>query len=268
MSLKKIFYLGISIILLLSIMSYVACSKKQANTTLTILAAASLTEVFTELEKGFEAQHPEVDLQFNFAGTSTLVTQVKEGLKADVFVSANEASTKELIKEGYVEVDTSQIFAHNKLVLMVYKGSQYRIKGLEDLLQKGVKVVIAEPSQPIGKYTEIMLDQIDEKGFFSKDYKKLFEQHLVSLENSVKAVASKVEMGEVDAGIVYATDFTATNKETVDRIEIPDQINPIASYELATLKGTEHQELADEFVKYVLGKEGQKYLLKYGFMLP
>lgn len=268
MPLKKILRFCISISLILSILSTVGCSNKRGKTTLNILAAASLTEVFADLEKGFEAQHPDIDLQYNFAGTSTLVTQVKEGLDADVFVSANTASTEELIQAGSIETDAAKVFAHNKLVIMVNKTSKVTIKDMEDILQEGVQVVIAEPSQPIGKYTEWMLDAIEEQELFTKDYKKLFLAHVVSMEESVKAVVSKVEMGEADVGIVYATDFTDKNEELVTRIEIPEACNQIATYELATLSGSRHSQMADEFVKYVLSLNGQEELLKYGFMLP
>lgn len=267
MTYKKIIRVVILLVIFMSYLTSAGCSKEK-KTTITILAAASLTEVFTELEKGFEAQYEDVDLQFIFAGTSTLMTQIKEGIDADVFVSANETSMEELIGEGFVSSEDAQVFAQNQLVLMVSKASEYNIQELDDVLQEGVKIVIAEPSQPIGKYTEELLGLIEKDGRFAKNYKVLFYERIVSMENTVKGVCAKVEIGEADVGVVYTTDFTTVNKDSVYQIEIPSTCNKVATYELAVIKASQHQDLSTEFVAYVQGEEGKKYLLKYGFMIP
>lgn len=268
MLVKRITRVLIILGLLLSCVNLVSCSQEEQKTKLTILAAASLTEAYTDLEKGFESQYTDIDLQFNFAGTSTLIPQIKEGIEADVFVSANEASMIELIDDGYIKEEAAKVFAHNQLVLIVYKDTEFEIKAMEDVLQEGVKVVVGEPTLPVGKYTDEMLDKIEAEGLYVENYKELFKDHIVSMENSVKAVAVKVEMGEVDVGVVYVTDFTALNNKSVNRIDIPKACNPIATYELATLSNSKHKEMADKFVEYVLGTEGQEYLLEYGFILP
>lgn len=252
--------------ILLSIL--VGCQNKQEKTTLTILAAASLTEVCTELEKGFEAKYPNINLEFSFAGTGTLMSQVKEGIDADVFVSANEASIEELTRSGFIKDGTEKAFAYNKPVLMVSKKTPYTIQSLEDVLQEGVKIVLAEPSQPIGKYTEEIVKNIDKIKLFKKPFTEPFYDHVVSKENSVKGVAVKVEMGEADVGIVYATDFTSMNQEAVYSVEIPESCNLIATYVLAPLINSKNQEKSNQFVDYVTGTEGQKYLDQHGFLLP
>ncbi len=265
---KKIVLFAMSWVVLMSYMTCLGCSKKPQKTTVTILAAASLTETFAEVEKDFEVLYPEVDLVFNFAGTSTLAIQVQEGLEADVFVAANESAIEELIQKGYIDTKDSHVFAQNELVLIVSKVSTYTINTMDDVLQEGVKIVIGEPAQPIGKYTEIMLNEIENQRLFDENYKALFYDRVVSMEPSVKAVAAKVEMGEADVGIVYGTDYMAIKGSGANKVEIPESCNPLATYELAVLKASKHKAEADDFVAYVLSKEGQEFLLKYGFMLP
>ncbi|PKM52012.1 MAG: molybdate ABC transporter substrate-binding protein [Firmicutes bacterium HGW-Firmicutes-7] len=268
MVLKKVKKYLLSLGLLLSCISLIGCYQEEKKTKLIILAAASLTEAYTDLEKGFEAKYTDIDLQFTFAGTTTLLPQIKQGLEADVFISANEAAMLELIKEGYIKEESANIFAHNQLALMVYKDTAFDVKSMEDILQEGIKVIVGEPNLPIGKYTVEMLDEIEAQGLYSENYKQLFMDHIVSLENSVKAIAIKVEMGEADVGVVYGTDFTALNNKWVHRIDIPKAYNPKATYELATLNNSKYKKIADKFIEYVLDKDGQDYLLKYGFMLP
>lgn len=251
--------------MLLSILS--GCSKEE-KTTLTILAAASLTEVFTELEKSFEAANPDINLEFSFAGTGTLISQVKEGINADVFVSANESSIDEIIQSGFIKEGTEKVFAHNEPVIMVSKNASYKIEDLEDVLQEGVKIVTAEPSQPIGKYTEEIVKKIEEIKLFEKPFAESFYANVVSKESSVKGVAVKVEMGEADVGIVYSTDFTSMNQAYVYSVEIPKSCNLIATYEIAPLSNSKQQEKANQFVDYIIGAKGQQYLTKYGFLLP
>ncbi|PKM94675.1 MAG: molybdate ABC transporter substrate-binding protein [Firmicutes bacterium HGW-Firmicutes-1] len=268
MVLKKAKIIFIALGLLLTCISLIGCSQEEKKTKLTILAAASLTEVYTELEKGFEAQYTDIDLQFTFAGTTTLLPQIKEGIEADIFVSASESAILELLDEGYIKEEAVKVFAHNQLAFMIYKDSNFDVKSMEDVLQEGIKVIIGEPNLPVGKYTVEMLDKIEAEGLYGENYKELFMDHVVSMENSVKAVAIKVEMGEADVGVVYATDFTSLNNKWVYGIDIPKAYNPKATYELATLKNSKNKRMADKFVAYVLGKEGQDYLLKYGFILP
>lgn len=262
---QKVYYC-IFFIILISVL--VGCKLKEEKTSLTILAAASLTEVCTELEKSFENKYPKINLEFSFAGTGTLVSQVKEGIDADVFVSANESSIQDLIKNDFIQIGYDKVFAHNETILMVYKDSGYNIQSIEDILQEGVKVVIAEPSQPIGKYTEELIENIDEQELFKDQFAESFYKQVVSKESSVKAVAVKVEMGEADVGIVYATDLTSINQEMVYSVKIPESCNPTATYKLATLKNSENQVMANQFVDYVLSSEGQRYLTKHGFILP
>lgn len=258
----------ISFIFCCMLLSMLSGCDKEEKTTLTILAAASLTESFTDLEKGFEAAYPDINLEFSFAGTGTLMSQVKEGIDADVFVSANEASIENLVQSGFIKAGTEKVFAYNEPVLMVSKKTSYKIESLEDVLQEGVKIVIAEPSQPIGKYTEEIVKNIDAIKLFDQPFSEPFYAHVVSKESSVKGVAVKIEIGEADVGIVYATDFTSMNQEKVYSVEIPTSCNLMATYELAPLANSKNLDEANQFVDYISEAEGQQYLIKYGFLLP
>ncbi len=125
----------------------------EKKTEITILAAASLTEVFNELEESFEAENTDVDLRIMFAGSASLANQIKEGAVADIYVSANEAYMNEMVSENYIKEEDIKIFAYNQLIVMVYKGAKDKISSMEDLIGDDITILLAEDAQPIGKYT-------------------------------------------------------------------------------------------------------------------
>jgi len=218
---------------------------------LTVFAAASLTDAFTELGSDFAAAHPGVDVVFSFAGSSDLVGQIQEGAPANVFASAD---TINMDKAGDL-VNTPQIFATNVLMIAVAPGNPENIAGLADLGRKDLKVVLAAPEVPVGNYSNEILDRA---GVTVKP---------VSLEESVKGVVTKVALGEADAGIVYVTDVSAA-KGDIEGVDIPESQNLIASYPLATVVASESPENAQAFVDLVLSDAGQQVLASYGFLPP
>jgi len=218
---------------------------------LTVFAAASLTDAFTELGSDFTAAHPGVDIVFSFAASSDLVGQIQEGAPANVFASAD---TINMDKAGDL-VNTPQIFATNVLMIAVAPGNPENIAGLADLGRKDLKVVLAAPEVPVGNYSNEILDRA---GVTVKP---------VSLEESVKGVVTKVALGEADAGIVYVTDVSAA-KGDIDGVDIPESQNLIAGYPLATVVASESPENAQAFVDLVLSDEGQQVLASYGFLPP
>lgn len=229
--------------------------------TLTIMAAASLTEMFTEVESKYEAEHPNVDLVFSFAGSQALATQIVEGVNADVFASANTKYMDNLIDEGMVLSDDAQTFAKNKLAIIVSKDIS-EIITYEDIVSGDYKIVIADETVPVGKYTLTFLEQVEQSlpGFTSA-----FNDHVVSKETNVKLVASKVELGEADLGIVYMTDLTSANQDLLTIVEIPDEVNVIATYPISKLADSENAEASSEFVSFMLSEEGKSVLQKHGF---
>lgn len=260
----KVAAMVISLAILLCGCNAQAVSEKK--TEITILAAASLTEAFHEIEKAFEEENTHIDLTITFAGSASLAHQIKEGVKADVYVSANEAYMEDMVLEKYISQEDVHVFAHNKLVVMVYKDQKHKISSLEDLIQKDVTIILAEEAQPIGQYTMKMLDKIQQDNLDGEDYTRLFKNNVISYEHSVKAVVAKIEIGEAHCGIVYATDRTKANEANIITLDIPDACNQMATYTIGKL--AQSQKGAEKFVDYVLGEKGRQVLEKYHYILP
>ncbi|MDG4858551.1 molybdate ABC transporter substrate-binding protein [Streptomyces sp. T-3] len=221
----------------------------QAN--LTVLAAASLTDVFKTAGAAYEKEHEGTKITFSFAGSQELAAQVKQGSPADALVTADTRTMDGL----RADVGTSTVIAKNRLVIATGAGNPENVKGLKDLAKGGLKVVLAAPEVPVGRYSQQILDA-----------QKLTVQP-VSQEPNVRAVLSKVELGEADAGLVYKTD-AASATDKIDAIDIPDAQNAIASYPAATLKESGNSEAAAAFVKWLSSPEAQKILQDAGFQKP
>ena len=220
--------------------------------SISVFAAASLTDSFKALGTAFQASHPGVTVQFNFAGTPTLVTQIEQGAQADVLASADTTNMDKLKADGFT-VGTPEVFAHNKLEIVVAPGNPKGITGLADLTKSGVIYISEAATVPAGKYSLQAL----EKAGVSVTPK--------SLETDVKSVVSKIELGEADAGIVYTTDVKAAGSK-VQGVAIPDTYNVIATYPLAVVKGTKDSDLANAFVAFVVSSTGQSTLDSFGFI--
>jgi molybdate transport system substrate-binding protein len=216
---------------------------------LSVFAAASLTEVFTQIGGDFMAANPDVKVTFNFAGSNDLVTQIQQGAPADVLATAD---TTTMGNAGDL-VAAPRPFATNKLVIAVAPGNPLGITGLDDLSREDVKVVLAAPEVPAGKYADEILSRAGVR------------VDAVSLEVTVKGVATKVALGEADAGIVYVTDVSAAEGD-IDAVEIPDDENVIAVYPLGTVAAAGLPEGAAAFVDYVLSADGQSILADHGFL--
>jgi len=226
---------------------------------LTVFAAASLREVFQSIALTFEKQHPNLRVRFNFAGSQDLCVQIEQGAQVDVFASADWKHMKALATQELVAEPT--VFARNLPVVVVPKNNPSKVATFADLAQ--VKhLVLGAPEVPIGAYTESILtaaEKVQGKVFAEK-----VRAAVRSRELNVRQVLTKVAMGEGDAGIVYKTD-ALTMPDKVAIIEIPLSINVVAEYPIAALKSAPHADLARDFVKLVLSKEGAKVLGAAGF---
>jgi molybdate transport system substrate-binding protein len=232
--------------------------------TLNVFAAASLTDAFTEIGKNFEAAHPAVTVTFNFAGSQALRTQIEEGAPADVFASASGKEMDTLVTGTLVADGTSKVFLNNKLVVILPADNPAALEKLEDLAKPGIKIVLAAEEVPVGNYARQSLDLMN--GSFGTDFKDKVLANVVSNEDNVKQVVSKVQLGEADAGIVYTSDAVAA--PDLKTIEIPTELNIIAKYPIAPLVKSENADLAKSFIDYVLSAEGQAVLAKWGFAPP
>jgi molybdate transport system substrate-binding protein len=218
---------------------------------LKVFAAASLTAAFTRIGEDFSAANGGAKVTFNFAGSQALATQIRQGAPADVFASADLANMDK-VKDL---VGTPRNFASNQLQIVVEKGNPKGIETLDDLAASDLKVVLAAPDVPAGRYAAEVLG---EAGVTVEP---------VSQEDNVKAVVTKVSLGEADAGIVYVTDVAAGG-DKVEGVEIPEGQNVLATYPIATVKEGKAQDQARAFMDLVLSAEGQQVLEEHGFLPP
>ncbi|MWA14180.1 molybdate ABC transporter substrate-binding protein [Streptomyces sp. BA2] len=218
---------------------------------LTVLAASSLTDVFETAGAAYEEENPGTKVHFSFAGSQELAAQVKQGAPADALVTADTKTMDGL------RADTGKpsVIAKNRLVIAVGEGNPKKVAELKDLSGSKLKVVLAASEVPVGRYSKQILD--DQK----------IDVKPVSQEPNVRAVLSKVELGEADAGLVYKTD-AATAPRKVDAVKIPDGQNAIAEYPAATLKTSKNAESATAFVKWLSTPAAQKLLKDAGFEKP
>ena len=219
--------------------------------TLTVLAAASLTDAFTQLGQAFEAARPGTKVTFSFGASSSLATQANEGAPADLMASADEANLQKVVDAG--NASAPSVFARNRLAILVAKGNPKGIRTLSDLARPGMDFVLCAPEVPCGKFGAQTLAKA---GVVAKPR---------SYEENVKAVVTKVTMGEADAGIVYVTDVKAAG-DRAEGVDIPDAQNVVAVYPMAVLRQSGQPQLARAFLDYVLSPAGQQVLARYGFL--
>jgi molybdate transport system substrate-binding protein len=216
-----------------------------------VFAAASLTAAFTELGQRYSSANGGTKVTFNFAGSQALATQIQQSAPADVFASADTANMDK-VKDL---VGTPQNFASNLLAIVVEKGNPKGVEGLDDLGDSDLKVVLAAEEVPAGRYAKQVLDKAG------------VSVTPVSQEDNVKAVVTKVSLGEADAGIVYVTDVTAGG-DKVEGVDIPETQNVLATYPIATVKAGKAQDKAQAFVDLVRSGQGQQVLEQFGFLPP
>jgi molybdate transport system substrate-binding protein len=236
-----------------------------APVTLNVFAAASLQAAFTKIGQQFHAAHSNVTTTFNFAGSDALATQINQGAPADVFASANITQMNVVVKAGGIDGTQVKTFAHNRLVVVLPKNNTANIMTLQDLAKPGIKVVLAAKTVPAGQYALVFFKNASADPSFGASYGANVLKNVVSYEADVKSVLTKVSLGEADAGIVYTTDAETAASSTTT-IAIPDALNVIALYPIAVVKASANASVAQQFVDYVNGSDGQAVLAQYGFI--
>jgi molybdate transport system substrate-binding protein len=231
---------------------------------LTVFAAASLTDAFNEMKATIEAANPGTTITFNFAASSALRTQLEQGAKADTFASADTVQMDNAKKANLIQGD-SAIFARNTPVIIVPANNPANITGPADLAKPGVKLVLAAPEVPIGNYARQVIKKLATDPAMGADYEAKALANLVSNEANVRAVLAKIQLGEGDAGIVYASDVTPAVAAQLKVIGIPTGLNVIAEYPVAVVQGAANAAGAQQFIAYLLSAAGQATLQKWGF---
>jgi molybdate transport system substrate-binding protein len=235
----------------------------EAETALTVFAAASLTDAFAEIGSEFELENFGVSVAFNFAGSNQLAAQIGEGAPADVFASANAAQMDAAVESGRIDPDTARIFVTNRLVVVYPADNSAGIVGLQDLARPETLIVLAAEEVPVGRYSLEFLDKAMADPSFGPTFKDDVLANVVSYEENVRSVLNKVALGEADAGIVYTSDLF--NVEGVSQLEIPDALNVLAEYPISSLNDSSNGDLAAAFAEFVLSEKGQSILGVYGF---
>lgn len=223
----------------------------KATGSLTVFAAASLTESFNDEQATLKTSDPGLSIKYSFAGSGALVTQIQQGAPADVIATADTASMKKLTDAGLVE--KSATFAKNKLEILVAPGNPKGVKTLGDLAKPDLKLVLGDETVPAGKYAAQALKAAG------------VTVTPVSKEADVKSAVAKVTSGEADAAIVYVTDVDAAGSKG-EGVEIPDAQNVTAEYPIAIVKATKNHAAAQAFVDAVVNGSGQAALAKHGFL--
>lgn len=230
------------------------------NTTITVSTAASLTEAFTAIEKEFETESPDIDVVFNFAASGTLRSQIEGGAPIDVFASAAQDQMDILASKGLIYSDTREDFVENSIVLIVPKGNELGITGMEDLRRSDVRnIAIGNPETvPAGKYAR---ESLASAGIWDNVSGKML------MGENVKQVLVYVERGEADAGFVFSTDASSARQGTIEVIASVPVSTPV-TYPIALVSSTTQPEESQKFIDFVTGENGRAILQQHGFSIP
>ena len=234
--------------------SSAAASATAGTTAITVFAAASLQGSFTQIGQQFERAHPGARVTFSFGPSSGLATQIINGAPASVFASAAPANMTQVVKAGQT-LNSPSNFAKNKMEVAVPPGNPAGVTSVTNLSKSAVKVALCQPQVPCGV---VARDVFKNAGISVKP---------VTLQPDVKSVLTQVELGNVDAGMVYVTDVKAAGTK-VKGVAVPSGDNASTLYPIATLKGASDTTVANEFVAYVMGPQGQHVLAQDGFEKP
>lgn len=235
------------------LLSACAGSTTEPSRIVLVSAAASLTDAFGEIERAFEEANPGLDVVLNLAGSSTLREQILEGAPADVFASANIANMQRVVDAG--EAEPPEVFARNRMEIAVPPGNPADVIGLEDFADQSLLIGLCAEEVPCGDFARRALAKAGVTAAVDSN------------EPDVRALLTKVEAGELDAAITYATDIVSTHGE-VEGIHIPEEFNVEADYPIAVLSNAMNPDGAEGFVAFVLSGEGSEIMAGYGFATP
>ncbi|MDQ5894149.1 MAG: molybdate transport system substrate-binding protein [Actinomycetota bacterium] len=228
--------------------------KEGSDRKLTVFAAASLTEAFTELGRQYEGENEGTEVEFSFAASSELAAQIDQGAPADLFASADQPNMEKVVDSGMAD-GAPVTFAGNLLEIAVPKGNPGNVQSLGDLEGEGLIVAVCDFEVPCGNAAREVLGKAG------------VEASVDSYEPDVKSVLTKVELDEVDAGLVYHSDVIASG-DRIESIPIPGEYEVINRYPIVAIKGAGNEQGAEDFIELVLSKRGQAVLEERGFLAP
>ncbi|MEN6396349.1 MAG: molybdate ABC transporter substrate-binding protein [Methanoregula sp.] len=229
--------------------------------------AASLTGASSSIGPGFTKAYPSHKVVFNLDGTQALKTQVEAGAYADVFISASPKYTTALKNEGYFVNDSVKTLCTNYVTVILPASNPANIQSLSDLSKSNVKIAMAADTVPVGIATNAAINNLA-NSTYGQDWKTSLMSNVVTYETSEPSVATKVSLGEVDAGFVYESTSAAAASGTYKTITIPTKDNYLQTYSIAILKESTNKAIAADFEQFMLSDAGQQILANYGFRSP
>jgi molybdate transport system substrate-binding protein len=230
---------------------------------LTIFGAASLRGALDDVKAAYVALNPGSTITVSTDSSAALETQIEQGAPADVFLSADAANPQKLVAGGFASGEPVA-FAGNKLTIIVPKGNPAGIASPKDLAKPGLKIIAAGDAVPVTKYATLLVKNLAAEAGYPANFESAYTANIASKEDNVKAVVSKIELGEGDAGIVYLTDAAASDK--VDTVDVPDEANVPATYAGVVVKASRNKDAAKAFLVWLAGPAGQAILAKFGFL--
>jgi molybdate transport system substrate-binding protein len=236
--------------------------------TLEVFAAASLVDAFAKVEADLEAANPNLDIVVETGGSQALVTQLTEGAQADVLATANTSTMNDAVEAGLIAGEP-ETFTGNRLVIVAPEDNPAGIASLDDLAGDDLLLVVASAEVPVGNYSRNVLCAYAASGSAPEGFIEAVDANVVSEEEDVRSVLAKVQLGEADAGIVYASDAyaSALAGTPLTVIEFPEGLDATAEYPIAAVEGGD-VDLAQAFISYILSDDGQATLDAYGFAQP
>lgn len=250
-------------ILWIGLVSHAGATASQPSGEVVVMAAASLTAAFTDMVRGIRDAHPRLRIVHNFAGSQALRTQLEQGAAADVFASADDAQMQRALDRGLID-GSPQVFIRNTLLIIVPRDNPSQAASFADLAKPGLKLTLAGPQVPVGRYSREALEST--QADYGTDFTARVLSNLVSEETSVKQVLVKVQLGEADAGIVYASDVSEKTLQDISTVPIPGAYNRLANYPIAATRAARNPLGAAAFIRFVLSPTGQAILKAHGFI--
>jgi len=238
-----------------------------SQSNIVAFTAASLSGASKTIGPSFTAAYPGTTVSFNLDGTQNLKAQVENGAYADVFISASNAYTNTLNSEGYFVPNTVKTLTTNYIIVILPASNPANIQTLADLAKPGIKIAMEAKNVPAGTATLAVLNNLA-NDTYSQNWMNQTLANVVTYETSEPAVATKVSLGEVDAGFVYQSTATAAPTGTYQSITIPKKDNYLQTYTIGILKESKNQAQAGWFEQYMLSSAGQNILTQYGFTTP
>ena len=251
---------------LAALLALTACASSDGERTLTVFAAASLTEVFNEMGREFERRNEGVEVRLSYQASSTLRIQLEQGAEADVFASADEFNMDLAADAGVISGDPV-VFTRNRLAVIVPRDAG-RVRALADLASPGLRVVAGDDATPFGRYTNTAFDRLAADPEFGPNFRDAVVGNIVSKEANVRRAVAKVEIGEADAALAYVTDTGAAGRGGLVPIPIPERYTGPIRYPIAVAQGAASPGLAEDFIAFILSDEGRAILERHNFLPP